>query len=100
MGGTVAKVAKEATKPVVKAAQSVGLVEKPKAAPAPAVAAPAAPTIASTKQVEAVVQQREKAEDLMARRRARRGGRALLSEARLAPEAGVGGQTLGSGGMV
>jgi hypothetical protein len=33
------------------------------------------------------------------RRRARRGARALLSEARLNPELGVGGQTLGSGPM-
>jgi hypothetical protein len=35
-------------------------------------------------------------EERAARRRARRGGRALLSEARLSPESGVGGQTLGS----
>ena len=39
-------------------------------------------------------------EDRAARRRARRGGRALLSEARLTPESGVGGQTLGSGPSV
>lgn len=38
-------------------------------------------------------------EDRAARRRARRGGRALLSEARLSPEEGVGQQTLGSTGM-
>lgn len=37
------------------------------------------------------------AEDVAARRRARRGGRALLSEQRLTPEAGVGQSTLGSG---
>ena len=36
-------------------------------------------------------------EAVLARRRARRGGRALLSEARLTPEAGVGQTTLGSG---
>jgi hypothetical protein len=38
-------------------------------------------------------------EDRAARRRARRGGRALLSEERLAPEAGVGQSTLGAGPM-
>jgi hypothetical protein len=36
-------------------------------------------------------------EDIAARRRARRGGRALLSEARLAPEQGV--ATLGNTGV-
>lgn len=41
----------------------------------------------------------EAAEDAAARRRARRGGRALLSEARLSPEQGVGQQTLGAGPM-
>lgn len=40
------------------------------------------------------------AEELAAARlRARRGGRALLSDQRLMPEAGVGQQTLGSGPM-
>lgn len=39
------------------------------------------------------------AETLAARRRARRGGRALLSEQRLTPEAGVGQSTLGAGPM-
>ena len=38
-------------------------------------------------------------DETLARRRARRGGRALLSEARLSPEQGVGQQTLGSTGM-
>jgi len=38
-------------------------------------------------------------EDRAARRRARRGGRALLSEQRLTPEAGVGQSTLGAGPM-
>jgi hypothetical protein len=38
-------------------------------------------------------------EDRAARRRARRGGRALLSEERLSPEAGVGQSTLGAGPM-
>jgi hypothetical protein len=38
-------------------------------------------------------------EDRAARRRVRRGGRALLSEERLAPEAGVGQSTLGAGPM-
>lgn len=41
---------------------------------------------------------RAEAEESAARRRARRGGRALLSDTRLNPEAGV--QTLGSGPMV
>lgn len=39
-------------------------------------------------------------DEAAARRRARRGGRALLSEARLTPESGVGSQTLGSGPSV
>jgi hypothetical protein len=38
-------------------------------------------------------------EDRAARRRARRGGRALLSEERLTPESGVGQSTLGAGPM-
>ena len=38
-------------------------------------------------------------QEILARRRARRGGRALLSEERLAPEAGVGQSTLGAGPM-
>jgi hypothetical protein len=38
-------------------------------------------------------------EALAARRRARRGGRALLSEERLTPESGVGQSTLGAGPM-
>jgi hypothetical protein len=38
-------------------------------------------------------------EEILARRRARRGGRALLSEQRLAPETGVGQSTLGAGPM-
>jgi hypothetical protein len=38
-------------------------------------------------------------EERAARRRARRGGRALLSEQRLTPEAGVGQSTLGAGPM-
>lgn len=37
--------------------------------------------------------------DKSSRRRARRGGRALLSEARLNPEEGVGQSTLGTGPM-
>lgn len=38
-------------------------------------------------------------EDTAARRRARRGGRALLSDIRLNPEQGVGQSTLGAGPM-
>lgn len=55
-----------------------------------------APQAAAAARTEAI---REQAEDVMARRRARRGGRALLSEARLNPEQGVGQQTLGTGPM-
>lgn len=100
MGGVakpVEKAVQTVTKPVVKVAQSVGLVEKPKAAPAPAAAAPAA-EIKKTAMSEQAVAAREQAEDVMARRRARRGGRALLSDVRLNPEAGV--QTLGSGSQL
>ena len=55
--------------------------------------------------VEPVAKQQAKSasaeieEDRAARRRARRGGRALLSEQRLTPEAGVGQSTLGAGPM-
>jgi hypothetical protein len=54
---------------------------------------PKAPTPPSPE----VVEQRERAETDLSRRRARRGGRALLSEARLAPEQGV--TTLGNTGV-
>jgi hypothetical protein len=102
MGGVaqqVPKVAKEIVKPVQQVAQSAGLIDKP-AAPqaAPAAAAPQ-PAARAGVDVPAQAQGRdETAEAIAARRRARRGGRALLSEARLNPEAGV--QTLGSGGSL
>jgi len=84
---------------VVKPLQAAGVVDKP-AAPqaAPAAAAPQ-PAARAGVDVPAQTQGRdETAEAIAARRRARRGGRALLSEARLNPEAGV--QTLGSGGSL
>jgi hypothetical protein len=64
---------------------------------APAVAEAAkqvtAPQPAASKPAEQMA-----AEDRSARRRARRGGRALLSESRLNPEEGV--STLGQSGMM
>jgi hypothetical protein len=59
-------------------------------APAPAPAAPKPPPAEKPMSQQA-------AEDKFARRRARRGGRALLSESRLNPEEGV--STLGSQGL-
>lgn len=66
---------------------------KPKAAPAPA----AAPQPAAAPRAGVDVPS-EAQTDMAARRRARRGTRALLSEARLSPEEGIG-QTLGAGPM-
>jgi hypothetical protein len=87
MGGVV----QAATKPVVKAAQQVGLVSKPSSAPAAAPAARAETPAARPASADM-------AEDRAARRRARRGARALLSESRLNPEQGV--STLGQSGML
>jgi hypothetical protein len=58
-------------------------------------------TISETAPAPAAVKQASQSmsEDAAARRRARRGGRALLSEARLNPEQGTGQQTLGSTGI-
>jgi len=99
MGGVAAGVETAVKKgivtPVTKVAQATGIVDKPEAPQA----APAAPQPAARPGVDVPAQGRdEAAEALAARRRARRGGRALLSEARLNPESGV--QTLGSSGML
>ena len=95
MGGAVKQT-------VEKVGQELKIVKKPPAPePAPvsvsapqtaqAAAAPQAPLI---KSAVATVE-----EDKAARRRARRGARALLSEQRLLPETGLGQSTLGAGQM-
>ncbi len=88
------------TRAVEKAGQQLGIVKKvaqtggaqipeaPQPAAKTAATAPAAKT-AATAMDEAVA----------ARRRARRGARALLSEQRLTPEQGIGSTTLGAGPM-
>lgn len=68
--------------------QSLGLAKKQDSSQAPAPAAEAAPARAADT---------GGAEDRAARRRARRGARALLSESRLNPEQGV--STLGTTGL-
>ena len=79
--------------PVTKVGQTVGVIDKPKTAqPAASAPAPVTPAAAAVKSISQAAD-----EAVLARRRARRGGRALLSEARLTPEAGVGQTTLGSG---
>jgi hypothetical protein len=89
MGG----VAKAVTKPIESVAKEVGRAVGVGGggSPAPA-AAEASPVVRAAMSA---------GEDTAAalRRRARRGARALLSEARLNPELGVGNQTLGSGPM-
>lgn len=77
MGGAVKKVGQE-----------IGVIRKAAVAESPAARA-----------VEAVKSSGASDDSSATRRRARRGARALLSEARLNPELGVGGQTLGSGPM-
>jgi len=83
-------VTKPVTSVVKKAGEAVGLIKEKQATAASPLAEMAK---MATGKSESAIQR----EELMARRRARRGGRALLSEARLSPESGVGGQTLGSG---
>lgn len=95
-----------AVREVTKVGQSLGIVKKPSApapvpAPArqaetpavqpPAATAPSAPLAKATE--EAATQA------AVTRRARRRGGRMLLSEARLNPELGVGQTTLGVGPM-
>lgn len=91
MGGAVSKVSQAVVKPFQEVGEKVGLIkEKQGGTPL----ADLAKTVVSKS--EGAAGQRE---EVLARRRARRGGRALLSEARLNPEQGVGQQTLGSTGM-
>ena len=78
MGGVTNTVQKLFKKPEVQAS----------VAPAPAPTAPAAKTVSTAMD-----------EEIAARRRARRGARALLSEQRLTPEQGIGSTTLGAGPM-
>lgn len=83
--------ARTIVKPVQQGLEKIGVIkEKQGGAPL----ADLAKTAVS--KAEAAGGQRE---EILARRRARRGGRALLSESRLSPEEGVGQQTLGSTGM-
>jgi hypothetical protein len=109
MGGAVRQVTQAVTKPIQKAAEQVGIIkERPAAAQSPlaemakaatsasGAPAPAAAAAGASAAGTAAAAQKE---EILARRRARRGGRALLSEARLNPEQGVGQQTLGSTGM-
>lgn len=76
------------TSPVKKLFSKPEVRQAAAAAPEPAATA-AAPRSAATAMDEATA----------ARRRARRGARALLSEQRLTPEVGVGQSTLGAGPM-
>lgn len=81
------------TKPVGKALEKVGVIkEKQGGTPL----ADLAKTAVSKAETSAASDERQ---EILARRRARRGGRALLSEQRLAPETGVGQSTLGAGPM-
>ena len=81
------------TKPVGKALEKVGVIkEKQGGKPL----ADLAKTAVSKAETSAASDERQ---EILARRRARRGGRALLSEERLSPEAGVGQSTLGAGPM-
>lgn len=81
------------TKPVGKALEKVGVIkEKQGGNPL----ADLAKTAVSKAETSAASDERQ---EILARRRARRGGRALLSEQRLSPEAGVGQSTLGAGPM-
>lgn len=97
MGGVaqqVPKVAKEIVKPVQQAAQAVGVTSRPAPQAAPAAAAPQ--PAATAQPTSAVAAARDEAENTLTRRRMRRAGRALLSEARLNPEQGIQ-STLGAG---
>jgi hypothetical protein len=95
MGG----VAKAVTKPFEKVGESLGII-KEKQATSPAPLAEMAKMAAGGSAAATAANKSESAtagEVMAARRRARRGGRALLSEARLAPEQGV--ATLGNTGV-
>ena len=94
MGGVAKSVSKGIVKPFQEVGEKVGLIkEKQGGTPL----ADLAKTAVSKAEATPAAAMRE---EMMARRRARRGGRALLSEARLTPESGIGGQTLGSGPSV
>jgi hypothetical protein len=80
-------VTKPVTSVVKKAGEAVGLIKEKQATAA-------SPLAELAKMATGKSDQGGAAEALAARRRARRGGRALLSEARLAPEQGV--STLGN----
>jgi len=82
-------VTKPVTSVVKKAGEAVGIIKEKQATAA-------SPLAEMAKMATGKSESATQREELMARRRARRGGRALLSEARLSPESGVGGQTLGS----
>jgi hypothetical protein len=83
-------VTKPVTSVVKKAGEAVGLIKEKQATAA-------SPLAEMAKMATGKSDQGGAAEALAARRRARRGGRALLSEARLAPEQGV--ATLGNTGV-
>jgi hypothetical protein len=83
-------VTKPVTSVVKKAGEAVGLVKEKQATAA-------SPLAEMAKMATGKSDQSGAGEALAARRRARRGGRALLSEARLAPEQGV--ATLGNTGV-
>lgn len=80
-----------------KVGQELGVVKKPTPSPIINKAIEDAVKAQQAKD-QAVAGEREVAEDRSARRRARRGGRAMLSDARLNPEQGVS-STLGQAGM-
>jgi hypothetical protein len=80
-------VTKPVTSVVKKAGEAVGLIKEKQATAA-------SPLAEMAKMATGKSDQGGASEALAARRRARRGGRALLSEARLAPEQGV--STLGN----
>jgi len=93
MSGVAKTVGKAVTTPVAKVAAGLGIVkEKQGGTPL----ADLAKTAVSKAETSAASDERQ---EILARRRARRGGRALLSEQRLAPETGVGQSTLGAGPM-
>lgn len=110
MGGAVSKAVSDVVdvvkKPVKAVAKEVGIIPKSKPAastPAPSAAAatapqPEQPTPPAATPAQPTPRQQEQIEQA-ARRRSRRRGRALLSEARLSPEEGIGQSTLGTGQM-
>ncbi len=95
MGGVVAPVTKPIAKAVRQVTDTVGVTEKRQAPQQQASAVapqPAQPTAGAD-----MVAAREASEDKAARRRSRRRGQGLLSEARVNPEQGI--STLGTTGL-